>query len=75
MNYEEIIERLLDEKHITAKEAIYLLQLCNKQPQYVPYQPTTYQPTTSQSEIIYKPYTTSITDTIWVRNPYHFSTN
>ena len=30
MNYEDIIERLLDEKHITVKEAIYLLQLCNK---------------------------------------------
>lgn len=40
MNYEEIIERLLDEKHISAKEAIYLLQLCNKQPQYVPYWPS-----------------------------------
>lgn len=74
MNYEEIIERLLDEKHITAKEAIYLLQLCNKQPQYVPYQPTTYQPTTSQPEITYRPYTTS-TDTIWVKNPYGYSTN
>ena len=65
MNYEEIIERLLDEKHITAKEAIYLLQLCSKQPQYVPYWP-------SYPEITYKPYTTSA-DTIWVRNPYHFS--
>ena len=51
MNYEEIIERLLDEKHITAKEAIYLLQLCSKQPQYVPYWPQpeiTYQ--TDKSE-------------------------
>ena len=65
MNYEDIIERLLDEKHITAKEAIYLLQLCNKQPQYVPN--WTYSP-----EITYKPYTTSA-DTIWVRNPYIFS--
>ena len=70
MNYEEIIERLLDEKHITAKEAIYLLQLCNKQPQYVPYQPTTPQP-----EITCKPDTTSITDGVWVRNPYGDSTN
>lgn len=66
MNYEEIIERLLDEKHITAKEAIYLLQLCNRQPQYVPYWP--------QPEITYKPYTTSA-DTILVRNPYGYSTN
>ena len=65
MNYEEIIERLLDEKHITAKEAIYLLQLCNKQPQYVPYQPTT-----SQSEITRKPDTTSITGGVWIKNPY-----
>lgn len=70
MNYEDIIERLLDEKHITAKEAIYLLQLCSKQPQYVPYQPTTYQPTTSQPEITRKPDTTSITDGVWVRDPY-----
>ena len=62
MNFEDIIERLLDEKHISAKEAIYLLQLCNKQPQYVPYWP--------QPEITYKPYTTSITDGVWVRNPY-----
>ena len=75
MNYEEIIERLLDEKHITAKEAIYLLQLCSKQPQYVPYWPTTYQPTTSQPEITCKPDTTSITDGVWVRNPYGYSTN
>ena len=70
MNYEEIIERLLDEKHITAKEAVYLLQLCNKQPQYVPYQPATSQP-----EITYRPYTTSVTDGVWVRNPYGYSTN
>lgn len=44
MNYEEIIERLLDEKHITAKEAVYLLKQCI-QNQYVyptfPYYPTT----------------------------------
>ena len=33
-----------------------------------------YQPTTSQPEITYKPYTTSA-DTIWVRNPYGYSTN
>lgn len=65
MNYEEIIERLLDEKHITAKEAIYLLKLCNHNMYF-------YQPAASQPEITYKPYTTSA-DTIWVRNPYHFS--
>ena len=63
MNYEDIIERLLDEKHITAKEAIYLLQLCNHNIYY-------YQPTTSQPEITSKPDTTSITDGVWVRNPY-----
>ena len=68
MNYEDILERLLDEKHITAKEAIYLLQLCSKQPQYVPYQPTTLQP-----EITCKPDTTSITDGVWVKNPYGYS--
>ena len=65
MNFEEIIERLLDEKHITAKEAIYLLKVCN-------HNMYPYQPTTSQPEIIYKPYTTSA-DTIWIRNPYRFS--
>lgn len=36
MNYEEIIERLLEEKHITAKEAVYLLKQCGA-PQYIPY--------------------------------------
>ena len=65
MNFEEIIERLLDEKHITAKEAIYLLKLCNHNMYY-------YQPT-PQSEITRKPDTTSITDGVWVRNPYNFS--
>ena len=68
MNYEDIIERLLDEKHITAKEAIYLLKLCNHNMYY-------YHPAVPQHEITYKPYTTSITDTIWVRNTYHFSIN
>ena len=67
MNYEDIIERLLDEKHITTKEAIYLLKLCNHNMYY-------YQPTTPQPEITYKPYTTSA-DTIWVKNPYGYSTN
>ena len=33
-----------------------------------------YQPTTPQPEITYKPYTTSA-DTIWVKNPYGYSTN
>ena len=66
MNYEDIIERLLDEKHITAKEAIYLLQLCN-------HNMCPYQPTTSQPEITCKPDTTSITAGVWVRNPYNFS--
>ena len=56
MNYEEIIERLLDEKHITAKEAIYLLQLCNKQPQYVPYWPATLQPEITYQTDKYKPW-------------------
>ena len=65
MNYEDIIERLLDEKHITAKEAIYLLKLCNRNMYY-------YQP---QPEITCKPDTTSITDGVWVRNPYGYSTN
>ena len=68
MNYEDIIERLLDEKHITAKEAIYLLKLCNHN--MCPYQPTVPQP-----EITCKPDTTSITDGVWVRNPYGYSTN
>ena len=68
MNYEDIIERLLDEKHITAKEAIYLLQLCNHNMYY-------YQPTAPQPEITCKPDTTSITDGVWVKNPYGYSTN
>lgn len=68
MNFEDIIERLLDEKHITAKEAIYLLQLCN-------HNMYPYQPTTSQPEITCKPDTTSITDGVWVRNPYNYSAN
>ena len=63
MNYEDIIERLLDEKHITAKEAIYLLKLCNHNMYY-------YQP---QPEITRKPDTTSITEGVWVRNPYTYS--
>ena len=61
MNFEDIIERLLDEKHITAKEAIYLLKLCNHNICY-------YQPTISQPEITRKPDTTSITDGVWVNN-------
>ena len=66
MNYEDIIERLLDEKHITAKEAIYLLKLCNHNMYY-------YQPAVPQAETARKPDTTSITQGVWVRNPYHFS--
>ena len=68
MNYEDIIERLLDEKHITAKEAIYLLKLCN-------HNMYSYQPTTPQPEITCKPDTTSITDGVWVKNPYGYSAN
>ena len=63
MNFEDIIERLLDEKHITAKEAIYLLQLCNHNMYY-------YQPATPQAENTRKSDTTSITDGVWVRDPY-----
>ena len=63
MNYEEIIERLLDEKHITAKEAIYLLKLCN-------HNVYSYQPAVPQAETASKPDTTSITDGVWVRDPY-----
>ena len=68
MNYEDIIERLLDEKHITAKEAIYLLKLCNHNMYH-------YQSATPQPEITRKPDTTSITDGVWVKNPYGYSTN
>ena len=68
MNFEDIIERLLDEKHITAKEAIYLLKLCNHN--MYPYQPAAPQP-----EITCKPDTTSITDGVWVKNPYGYFTN
>lgn len=64
MNFEDIIERLLDEKHITAKEAIYLLKLCNM---YY------YQSAAPQPEITCKPDTTSITDGVQVRNPYTYS--
>lgn len=66
MNYEDIIERLLDEKHITAKEAIYLLKLCNHNMYY-------YQPAAPQPETTRKPDTTSITEGVWVRNPYTYS--
>ena len=62
MNFEDIIERLLDEKHITAKEAVYLLQLCNKQPQYVPYWPS-YPEITYQTET--KPLKNSDTEPIY----------
>ena len=66
MNYEDIIERLLDEKHITAKEAIYLLQLCNKQPQYVPYWPS-YPEITYQTDKS-KPWESSDTGPIYACN-------
>lgn len=66
MNYEDIIERLLDEKHITAKEAIYLLQLCSKQPQYVPYWPS-YPEITYQTDKS-KPWESSDTGPIYACN-------
>ena len=70
MNYEDIIERLLNEKHITAKEAIYLLQLCSKQPQYVPYWPS--YPEITYQTYEYKPYKSTTTDTLSVYNPYGY---
>ena len=51
MNCEEIIERLFEEKHITAKEAVYLLKQCST-PQYIPY----YIETPSTTRPIYTEY-------------------
>jgi len=57
MNYEEIIERLLTEKHITVKEAIYLLKQC--EPKFTSY---TYTPI-SIPDPITQPWTTYCTKT------------
>ena len=43
MNKIDIIQRLLDEKHITAKEALVLMQT-EKEYVYYPYYPSWYQP-------------------------------